>query len=109
MDSKDVAKALKSEVFPSLREAGFTEFKTRAAWRVLDQVVDVVDFRSLGSYLGDAVGVTSHSFGCTVGVYYKALHAAPWAIEPVPLMPDESECQARRFEERALSVPVLAT
>lgn len=96
MDSKDVAKALKSRVFPVLRAAGFTEFRTRTAWRVRDQVIDVVDFRSLGSYLGDGIGVTSHSFGSTVGVYYKALHATPWSTEPAPARPEEYECQARR-------------
>lgn len=42
-------------------------------------VVEVVDFHSLGSYLGSAVGATSHSFGGQVGLYFKALQAAPWA------------------------------
>lgn len=96
IDSREVAKALKTEVFPVLREAGFSEFRTRGAWRLRDHVIDVLDFRSLGSYLGGSVGVTSHSFVAAAGVYYKAVHAVPWAVEPLPKLPEEWRCQARR-------------
>jgi hypothetical protein len=95
-DSNAVAKALKADVFPVLREFGFSEFKTRTAWRTDTNTIAVLDFRSLGSYLGSAVGVTSHSFGAAAGLYYKAMHATPWAKEPVPGFPEEWRCQARR-------------
>ncbi|HET7291099.1 MAG TPA: DUF4304 domain-containing protein [Vicinamibacteria bacterium] len=101
-DSRDVAAALKSVVFPILRDAGFARFRARAAWRPGESAVEVVDFHSLGSYLGSAVGATSHSFGGSVGLYYKALHAVPWATEPVPEWPEEHACHARRFLRKSL-------
>jgi len=94
-DSKDVAKELKAQIFPILRDAGFARFKTRTAWRDDAETICVVDFKSLGSYLGSAVGVTSHSFGAVAGVYFKAVHATPWSTEPVPDAPEEWRCQAR--------------
>ena len=95
-DSKDVAKELKARVFPTLRDAGFARFKTRTAWRDDAETICIVDFKSLGSYLGSAVGVTSHSFGAVAGIYFKAVHATPWSTEPVPDAPEEWRCQARR-------------
>jgi hypothetical protein len=102
MDSKDVAKALEAEVFPILRDAGFSRFKTRTAWRPREHVVDVLDFRSLGSYLASAIGATSHSFGSATGVYYKAMHAVPWAVEAPPELPEEPHCQARRILSKSI-------
>jgi hypothetical protein len=101
-DSRDVAAGLKATVFPMLREAGFSRFKSRAAWRWRDEGVEVVDFHSLGSYLGSAVGVTSHSFGGNIGVYYKALHAVPWSTDPMPELPGEAGCHARRFLRKSM-------
>ncbi len=96
-DSKDVAKALKADLFAALREAGFSEFRTRTAWRTAADTVAVLDFRSLGSYLGSAVGVTSHSLCAEAGVYYKAVHATPWSKEATPSFPEVFRCQARRI------------
>jgi Domain of unknown function (DUF4304) len=101
-DSRDVAAALKAVVFPVLRDAGFTRFQSRAAWRVNQNAVEVVDFHSLGSYLGGAVGATSHSFGGSVGLYFKALHEVPWATERVPEWPREAACHARRCLRKSL-------
>jgi hypothetical protein len=39
-DSRDVAAALKAVVFPVLRDAGFTRFRSRAAWRVGQNAVE---------------------------------------------------------------------
>lgn len=52
--------------------------------------------------MGGALGVTSHSFGGSVGVYYKALHATPWATSPLPEQPEEPTCQARRFLRKSI-------
>jgi len=101
-DARDVAAALKSVVFPTLRDVGFTRFRSRAAWRLTANAVEVVDFHSLGSYLGSAVGATSHSFGGQAGLYFKALHAAPWATVPAPEWPEEHACHARRFLRKSL-------
>jgi hypothetical protein len=101
-DSKAVAKALKTAVFPLLRDAGFSEFTTRTAWRTGVNTIAVLDFPSLGSYLGSAVRVTSHSFGASAGLYYKAMHATPWAKEPIPGLPEEWRCQARKVLRKRL-------
>jgi hypothetical protein len=101
-DSRDVSAGLKATVFPVLQEVGFSRFRSRAAWRWCDAGVEVVDFHSLGSYLGSAVGVTSHSFGGSIGVYYKAMHAAPWSTEPMPELPGEAACHARRCLRKSL-------
>ncbi len=100
--SKDVARILKKEVFPLLQGAGFREFTTRTAWKTSQDVIAVVNFRSLGSYLGSRVGFTSHSFVVTVGLYYKAMHAVPWAKDPVPSHPEEWQCQARRVLKKSI-------
>jgi len=95
-NSKDVAKVLKTDVFPILRDAGFSRFKTRTAWRDDADTISVVDFRSLGSYLGGAVCGSSCACGGVTGIYFKAVHATPWSTEPVPDLPEEWRCQARR-------------
>ena len=102
MDSKAVARALKKRVFPGLKDAGFSEFSSRAAWRRTDRTTAVIGFPSLGSYLGSAIGTTSHSFGASAGVYYRALHEAPWSTDPMPARPEESRCQARRSLSKSI-------
>src|SRR5262245_11950042 len=102
VDSKHVSKALTRDVFPLLREAGFDTFKGRTAWRETEDVIGVVSFGSMGSYLAERIGVTSHSFGGTVGVYYKAVHAAPWADQPAPHHPEEPACHARRVLRKSM-------
>ncbi len=97
MDASGVAKALKARVFPILREANFSEFGSRTAWRIREHTIDVLDFHSLGYYLGSAVSATAHSFVVTAGVHFKAVHAVPWAEGAPPDRPKESDCHARRF------------
>jgi hypothetical protein len=102
VDSKGVGRELKAVVFPFLRAAGFSEFTSRTAWRLRDNCTDVIDFRSLGSYLGDAIGVTSHSVVAAAGVYFKVVHQVPWATEPMPARPQEPACHARLFLRKSI-------
>jgi hypothetical protein len=97
-----VGRELKAVVFPILRAAGFSEFTSRTAWRLRDECTDIIEFRSLGSYLGDAIGVTSHSVAAAAGVYYKAVHQTPWATEPMPARPQEPACHARLFLRKSI-------
>ena len=97
-----VTKELKTVVFPILRDAGFSEFTSRTGWRFRDHGTDVIEFRSLGSYVGGAVGVTSHSVAAAAGVYYRAVHQAPWATAAMPLRPQEPACHARLFLRKSL-------
>jgi len=55
-----LAKVLERKIFPILRKAGFTHFKSRTAWRDRDSTIDVVDFRSMGSYLEHSAVVAFH-------------------------------------------------
>ena len=106
MNSQDVSKALKKEIFPFLRKKGFAQFTTRTAWKNDEHVISVINFASLGSYLGDRYGIlsrlTSHSFWIEAGLYFKAMHETPWAKSPAPNLPKVWECQARKTLKKSL-------
>jgi hypothetical protein len=106
MDSKTVSRALREEVRPILKDAGFTRFTSRKAWRVDPDTVQVIDFQSLNSYLAEAIGTTTYSFGGHLGVYYVALRHVPWG-ERRETPPEEFHCQARRVLRKALEQPEL--
>lgn len=60
-DLKDVNRALRRELWGYLKAQGF-QFRTdRAAWRYLDDAVDVIEVPSVGS-AADAIGCTPFSF-----------------------------------------------
>jgi hypothetical protein len=96
VDSKGVSAAIKADIWPRLRDAGFSRFADRKAWRYQPTVIQVVDLPALGSHQGSRVSVTPWSFSATVGVYYTAVHHVPWVHEPVPEQPAGPTCQARR-------------
>lgn len=52
-----------------LREAGFTAFRGRDAWRPLDDQTWVVAFQSFSSYLAEGVGCTTFSFSVRLGLH----------------------------------------
>lgn len=95
MTASEVTKRLKLDVWPLLRERGFVRITDRRASRRLNDVVQVLEFRSLGTYLGGAVGATPSSLIVNVGIYYEAVHRVPWATTEVPAEPDEPDCHAR--------------
>jgi hypothetical protein len=66
IDLKDVNRALRRTLWPAVKACGF-QFRTdRAAWRYLDDAVDLIDIQSVGSG-ADAVGCTSFSFSAYAG------------------------------------------
>jgi hypothetical protein len=66
IDVKDVNRALRRTLWPAVKARGF-QFRTdRAAWRYLDDAVDLIDIQSVGSG-ADAVGCTSFSFSAYAG------------------------------------------
>lgn len=84
MDSKVVNKAIKKEIFPFLKENGFSEFNSRNAFRLSEQQVDMINFQSFNSYLAYGVGCTTYSFAINFGVYYKCYEKTPWFNGVIP-------------------------
>jgi hypothetical protein len=100
--ARDVTARLKLDVWPLLRDRGFVRITDRRARRRANDVVQVLEFRSLGTYLGSAVGATPSSLVVNVGIYYEAVHRVPWATTDVPAEPDEPSCHARLTLRKAI-------
>jgi hypothetical protein len=69
LDAKTVNKQLRAVVRPMLKEARFTRFTERNAWRFLDEAKWIVNFQSFNAYLADGIGCTTYSFAVNLGVY----------------------------------------
>ena len=96
MDSRVVNKLIRSEVWPILREQGFTKFNARNAWRYRPPLIDVVNFQSFNAYLAEGVGCTSYSFGLNLGVYLQGGHdTAIKRNKTGYLPPHQAECHSR--------------
>jgi hypothetical protein len=97
MDSRIVGREIKNEIWPNLREHGFTEFSPKTAWRYLPEQIHVVNFQSFSSYLAGGVGCTTFSFALNLGIYFRAipLHY-PILKGPDPsVKPQEYHCHFR--------------
>ncbi len=111
MDSRDVNRELRRRIRPQLREAGFSRFTARTAWRYDDLGIDVVNFQSFNSHLAESISCTTYSFSLNLGRY---LHAVPGAVGPRPprqkdgdLLPAEYECHFRGRLHRGFVQPEL--
>jgi hypothetical protein len=69
MDSKAINKLIRSEVWPILRDQGFTVFESRSAFAYKAQFINVVSFQSFNSYNAEVLGCTTYSFTPRLGVY----------------------------------------
>jgi uncharacterized protein DUF4304 len=99
MDSKDVNKEIRRTIRPLLREAGFTHFTARTAWRHVGSRVEVLNFQSFNSYTADVLGCTTYSFCINLGTYLQEVpsdHVAT-RIKEVDgkLLPQEYHCHLR--------------
>lgn len=68
MNGAVVGRAVNEVVRPRLRDAGFTKFAARKAWRFDEHTVELVTCRSFSSYIAGGVGCTTYSFAMTTGV-----------------------------------------
>lgn len=96
MDSKIVNREIKRAVWPALKEAGFTRFTQRVAWRHHNDSIDVLDFQSFNSYNADILGITKFSFCVNLGKYL--LYIPPqWdtKVKDGLQLPREAECLFR--------------
>jgi hypothetical protein len=69
MDSKVINKLIRSEVWPLLRDQGFSKFESRTALRYRGPFINVVSFQSFNAYLAEGIGCTTFSFALNLGVY----------------------------------------
>jgi hypothetical protein len=103
MDSKVVNRQIKKLIWPALREAGFTTFTARCAWRHSEDKIDVVEFQSFNKYNADVLGVTTFSFAVRLGTMHLYVPPTwpPKAKDGVQL-PSEAECYFRSSLERSI-------
>jgi hypothetical protein len=73
VDGRAVDTAVREIVRPSLKNAGFTKFTGRKAWRFQPATIELVTFRSFTSHIAAGVGCTTFSFAVTAGVWYRCL------------------------------------
>lgn len=112
MDSKTVNRELRRTIRPLLKEAGFSRFTDRNAWRYSASRVEVLNFQSFNSYLADSIGATTYSFSVNLGSYLLEIPPLcdPGRIKKKDgqLLPQEYECPLRGRLHRAFPQPELA-
>lgn len=107
LSQKNVIGQIKKEIFSVLKEAGFSEFTTRHAWRYKDETIDVIEFQFFDKDLAYQLGVTNLSFAINLGRYFN------WCPEDGPekllyqkkdtLTPDVTICPARKPLTRTIT------
>ncbi|MDX5299509.1 MAG: hypothetical protein LPK85_11245 [Gammaproteobacteria bacterium] len=111
MDSKVVSRAIKAEVWPLLRDAGFSVFSPRTAWRQHFNRVDVFSFQSFNAYNAGVIGCTTSSFSVRLGCFLLVVppEHAPSRLKSKGgvLIPHEHECQFRGSLARTFQQPEL--
>lgn len=111
MDSKEVNKMIRREVWPSLKERGFWKFTSRSAWSHSAHQIDVVNFQSFNSYLAEGIGSTTYSFGLNLGCFITVIPSVTgierFKIEKGCLLPPEYECHFRKQLRKKLHQPEL--
>jgi hypothetical protein len=69
MDSKAINKLIRSEIWPILRDQGFSVFDSRSAFAYKAPFINMVSFQSFNSYNAEVLGCTTFSFTPRLGVY----------------------------------------
>jgi hypothetical protein len=107
IDSKAVNRALREIVWADLKLIGFSRRTARTAWRDRPGAIQVVDFQSFNSYLAEAVGTTTFSFGVNIGVFYPAVaeRSSIAAFIPDQTRPAEWHCHARKHLGKGIAQP----
>jgi hypothetical protein len=100
MDSRVVNRRIKTDIWPLLREHGFSHFTSRTAWRYLPEQVHVVNFQSFNAHQAGVMNITTFSFHLNLGVYLAAIPSQYG--KDVPLRngqpaPAEWACHLRRM------------
>lgn len=104
MNSKEIAKEIKKQAWPMLKERGFELFENHYTWRVRDGFTDVINFQSFGENQAFPWSLTPGSFAINLGCYVGAI---PYEGHPnnrkkkkiknkTVMLPHEHDCQLRR-------------
>jgi len=109
MDSRSVNREIRERIKPLLKDAGFSLFTSRTAWRYGVNRIDVVNFQSFNSYLAGGVGCTTYSFALNLGCYLTCIPYPHGGDRPKQkegrLIPQEYECHFRRPLNKSISQP----
>ena len=105
MDSKSVNKEIRGQIWPLLKDIGFSVFTPRTALRYCDDKIDVLNFQSFNSYNASVMGVTTFSFCVNLGSFLNYVpHWSPLKVRDGLPNPSESECHFRgRLTRRVAS------
>jgi hypothetical protein len=109
VDSREVNKEIRQQIWSDHKERGFTTRTARTAWRHRDDSVDVVNFQSFNAYNAGALGCTTFSFSVNLGVWLRYIPAYSYSGEVKrkdgkPL-PQEYECHLRRSLRKGVAQP----
>jgi len=106
MDRKTVSRYIESEIWPILKQNGFSHFMRGSAWRFHGDRIDVINFQYFNSYNPRPMGRATISFAVNLGCYllYIPDHAGPLRESAGKLLPDESQCHMRRRIQPKLSI-----
>ena len=107
MDSKVVSAKLRSEVRPFLKEAGFSAFTGRNAWRFHSDRTEVVSYISFNSYNASVIGCTTFSFFVNLGIYFHYIphnfDRSSFDVSNPKFRPPEHVCHFRRGLSRSFA------
>jgi len=95
MDSSDVNKRLRADVWPALRDHGFDRRSSRTAWRDQPDQVDVINFQSFNAYNARVLNITTYSFQINLGVHPRCLTTDAIPSKDGLLRPLEYHCDFR--------------
>jgi hypothetical protein len=105
MTPGDVSRALRADYWPQLKAVGFEVRTDRAAWRYVDDVVDVIDLWAVGAS-ADACGCPSASFSAGVGSIPSFMPPPPsWCVKNGHALPRYGVCQLHVKLAKTLSQP----
>jgi hypothetical protein len=109
VNSKVVDQALRTALWPALKEAGFNRRTGRTAWRDHGLAVECVSVQSFNAYRADVIGATTYSFGINLGVFFEAIasRSAMGGLVKDFSRPKEFECHLRKFVTKGFAQPNL--
>jgi len=111
VDSRTVNRAIRGTIRPLLKEAGFSRFTTRNAWRYTASRVEVLNFQSFNSYLAESLGCTTYSFSVNLGSFLLDIPPGCGFVRVKKkdghLLPQEYECHLRGQLTRSFPQPEL--
>jgi hypothetical protein len=103
MDSKQVNRELKKEVWPSLRESGFLRSHHLSLWRDHPDRIDIIEFRHFNTYEARRIAITAHSFEIELAChlrYVPEIHPGDVKQRDGLPIPSAAVCRLRAPLER---------